>query len=95
MRETAACRSLKPSPAWGPRVLVPNRKRCSFYAHTRLRMSSLGSLTLAYLCTRRAPQPGVRARAACVQGVGTAHAGGSSGEGGLAAPAARGGLRTR
>ena len=47
-----------------PRVLVPNRKRCCFYGHTRLRMSSLGSLTLAYLCTRRTPQPSVRARAA-------------------------------
>ena len=85
MRETAACTSRKPSKAWGPRVLVPNRKRCSFYGHTRLRMSSLGSLTLAYLCTKRTPQPGVRARAACA-GCGTVHAGGSSGEGWAAHP---------
>lgn len=32
-------------------VLKPSRKRCCFYGQTRLRMSSLGSLTLAYLCT--------------------------------------------
>ena len=34
--------------------LAPQRKRGRVYGHTRLRMSSLGSVTLAYLCARQA-----------------------------------------
>ena len=68
-------------------VLVPNRSAllpagCCFYGQTKLRMSSLGSLTLAYLCIG-ARLSLARVRVPPVQSAGAAHAGGCSGEGGM------------